>query len=202
MSLYYTLDEFIETLQKELHHLTAYTRMLGYIRAQEAFHLKAGVKTSSQIKVILEALLLDADTNIEDIETKLTVGSNVEVDFTKYAHEVRVGALVPATEGASGYYHHAGIFITGTPGTIFTVNARDADEVLVDGFSDGAGGVIFAQNDIVEIFNTGHEFITGLFTISAVADTTTITLAEAANLNQNVDDINPAYNVVLRLRER
>lgn len=199
---YYTLNEFIETLQKEIAHLSAYIQMISHISAREVFSLGEGIDyhdiTNSQVTLFL----VDADTNLAEIETKLTVASNGEVDFTKYALEVRVGAIIQATgAGVGGNYHHAAIDLV--PFTTWRINSLDAEDAIVDAFDSAspATGItgLFLIDDQVEISGIGNPFLEGIFT-STSEESEFIRLAETNDPEAVV--IADVFNVIVRLRER
>lgn len=191
---YYTISEFMEFVTTELNNLNVYILMLNSINNR--------IKTMTQhsddfadIETITESVLVDSDAYLDEIITALA-----QLDLTKFAHEVRVGALV---FGASnpGHYHHAVIDIAGDFSD-WIVSAFDARESAVEAFdsitpSTGATS-LFLVDDIVEIRGVGNQFLEGFFTVTTTG-TSAFAVREAPI---SAVDIDPVFGIVVRLRER
>lgn len=182
MALYYTIDEFIETISLNLKHLNVYQQFLASVMSKESEMLARG-DDFDDIETEVQTLLFDSDGILDEVQSALN-----DINFANYALEIRAGL---------GGYSYARLFNAGDgpPITTWTLSARDNEDTLFAAF-----GTILSTSDVVEIFGVGDSDYEGFFTI-ITKDTTLITLAEAAQLTSG-DVVSPADNVIIRLRER
>lgn len=182
MALYYTLDEMVDQITSELNNLDNYLQMLNAIIIREQQSLGRGdtIFGAAGIETDLEKLMVEADKVLEDVVTNLG-----NIDFTKYAFEIRAGV---------GSYHHAFISIVTPALTSWTITSNNPEGVAFAVFE-----TLLSATDTVEIFNVGDSDLEGFFVI--IGNTTSsIQLAEADHLSE-AQEIPTSFSVIVRLRE-
>lgn len=185
MALFYTIDEFIETLTTEIQNLDTYLRLRRSVVAREAQMLSRG-DTTSLMKTELGTLLTDTDTVLEEVETALG-----NITFGNYAYEFRVGNPFK--------YHHAAITLTPS-GDDWTLTAKTVDDISASFvFDQSDGAELLNVGDKVEVFGYEDEFHTGLFEVKLLdAAGISIEFDEGVNSTAN----SSIKNITARLRER